>query len=104
VNINISTGSYDHFWEEPPLGHMEFWAFRFKPSCQMGEEIIFRFKGQVIAKAKVAFIEGPGHSRCAGTGNFERHWKVFWHPDTFVDLRQRLLTSASPGPLFSESK
>ena len=98
--INIPDFAYLHFWEETPPDSMEFWAFRFKPQCQIGEEIIFKFNGQVVAKAEVAFIEMPGKSRCRGTGKFERHYKVFWRPETFIDLRKNISFPTNPGPLF----
>ncbi|MCL4501594.1 MAG: hypothetical protein M1438_07020 [Deltaproteobacteria bacterium] len=101
MNINVPSFAQAHFWEEPPEGHIEFWAFRFKPPCQMGDDLIFRFDGQPVAKARVAFIEGPGKSKCRGTGKFERHWKVFWRPETFKDLRNNIQTEEYLGPLFS---
>lgn len=100
--INIPKFAQDHFWEEPPPDSMEFWGFKFKPHCQMGEEIMFRIDGRVVARAEVAFIESPGNSRCRGTGKFEKHWKVFWHPRTFVDLRERKTSLSNWGPLFSK--
>lgn len=90
MNITIPIWAVEHFWEEPPLGHEEFWAFRFKPRCQVGDPILFRLDGQVVARAKVARIERPGQSRCEGTGRFANRWKVFWKPDLFKDLREKV--------------
>jgi hypothetical protein len=91
MNINVPYHALDHFWEEPPAGSMEFWSFQFRPPCQVGDKIIFRNNGQSIAEALVAFIEPPGRSACETTGRFRRGWKVFWHPDSFKDLRSEKL-------------
>lgn len=87
MNINIPEWARDHFWEEPPEGHMEFWAFRFHPPCKIGDELIFRFDGKPVAKAIVDEIEPPGQSECETTGRFEYRWKVFWTNESFIDLR-----------------
>ena len=87
MNINVPHFAIDHFWEEPPEGSWEFWSFRFPPPCKVGDPLNFRFCGTIIAKAVVAKIEKPGQSKCDGTGRFERGWKVFWTPESFVDLR-----------------
>lgn len=65
---------------------MEFWAFRFEPKCKIGETIEFFYGQTKIAEAKVARIESPGKSNCEGTGRFKNRWKVFWKPETFVEL------------------
>jgi hypothetical protein len=87
MNINVPESAQGHFWEEPPEGSEEFWAFRFRPPCQVGDELIFRFDGQPIARAKVSRIEVPGQSECTGSGLFRNRWKVFWRPESFEDLR-----------------
>lgn len=87
MNINVSEWARDHFWEEPPAGHMEFWAFRFKPPCKVGDELIFRFDKKPVARARVHTIEAPGESSCEGTGKFKHRWKVFWTQESFVNLR-----------------
>lgn len=83
MNINVPEFARDHFWEEPPPGHQEFWSFRFPPPCKVGDTLNFRFDGLIVAHATVERIEAPGQSKCAGTGRFERGWKVFWLPETF---------------------
>jgi hypothetical protein len=85
--INVPEGALKHFWEEPPAGHWEFWAFRFKPKCKVGDRIIFKFDGKPIAEAVVAKIERPGQSVCKSTGRFKNRWKVYWTPESFIDLR-----------------
>lgn len=87
MNINVPEWAREHFWEEPPEGAEEFWAFRFKPPCRLGEELIFRFDGQPVARARVLRIETPGLSQCEATGKFRPRWKVFWSLDSFEDLR-----------------
>lgn len=87
MNVNIPSPARDHFWEEPPPGHQEFWSFRFRPPCEVGETLYFRFDKRVVATATVDRIEAPGKSSCATTGRFSTGWKVFWEPETFIDKR-----------------
>jgi len=87
MNINVPESARDHFWEEPPVGYYEFWAFRFKPPCEDDDELLFRFDGKVVARAFVSFIEPPGQSSCESTAKFKHRWKVFWAPESFEDLR-----------------
>ena len=87
MNINVPDWAMDHFWEEPPEGNVEFWAFRFKPPCKVGDPLNFRRNGAIIARAVCAKIEPPGSSECEGTGRFKNRWKVFWTMDTFEDAR-----------------
>ena len=84
MNINVPAFARNHFWEEPPEGHIEFWSFRFKPPCDVGDELLFRFDKRIVARAKVLRIEKPGITKCARTGGFEHGWKVFWTPESFV--------------------
>jgi len=87
MNINVPEFARDHFWEEPPEGFHEFWSFRFPPPCKVGDPLIFRFDKAAVASAIVDRIETPGLSECDGTGRFGKGHKVFWSPDSFVDLR-----------------
>jgi len=90
MNINVPDHAMSHFWKEPPPGSWEFWSFRFPPKCKEGDEIVFRRNKLAIAKAVVAKIERPGQSSCERTGKFKSGWKVFWTPESFVDLRNDL--------------
>jgi len=94
MKINVPPFARAHFWEEPPEGSMEFWAFRSRPACKIGEQLIFLFDARPVAKAVVAAIEPPGISCCDGSGNFFNHWKVFWKQESFEELE------APKGPLF----
>lgn len=87
MNINVAEQARDHFWEEPPSGSYEFWAFRFPPKCKVGDELTFKFDGVVVATAVVALIEPPGQSQCESSGRFKNRYKVYWDPETFEDLR-----------------
>lgn len=88
MNINVPKWAEEHFWDEPPKGDWEFWAFRFRPPCEVGEILYFRFdKKKIVARAKVAWIEPPGQSKCEHSGEYKNHWKVFWQPESFVDMR-----------------
>ncbi len=91
MNINVPQSVLDHFWEEPLEGSMEFWAFRFKPPVSVGDPLIFKLNNKPIARAICAAIEPPGKSQCDHSGNYLNRWKVFWHNESFVDLRERSL-------------
>lgn len=88
MNINVPDFAIGHFWDEPPEGSWEFWSFRFPPPCKVGDPLVFKHHGTIIAKAVCAAIEKPGESACEGTGRFKQGYKVFWSPEDFVDMRQ----------------
>lgn len=73
--INIPESAWEHFWDEPPEGHREFWSFRFKPKCGPGDKLVFHYRGQPVARATVDEVERPGQ--------FRSGWKVFWTPESF---------------------
>lgn len=86
MNVNIPEAARDHFWEEPPPGSSEFWSFRFRPPCEIGDQLIFKFDKKPVATAIVAKIERPGQSSCDQTGRFKSGWKVYWNQDSFKKL------------------
>lgn len=88
MNINVPEFARNHFWEEPPEGHEEFWSFRFPPPCKAGDTLFFKFDGKIVATAVVKRIEQPGQSKCEGTGRFGNGYKVFWTPESFADTRK----------------
>lgn len=89
MRINVPQCGRDHFWEEPPARHADFWAFRFEPKCRPGDIIEFYFDGEKVAQATVYLVQRPGRSQCAATGKFRNRWKVCWLPETFIDLREK---------------
>lgn len=88
MNINVPENAIGHFWEEPPEGATEFWAFRFRPPCEVGDELIFRYNKKPIATAIAAKIEPPGESSCAQTGKFKNKWKVLWTRQSFKKVEE----------------
>lgn len=90
MNINVPQFARAHFWEEPPSGSAEFWSFRFKPPCSVGDESIFRFDGVPVARATVHEIQKPGVSQCESTGKFRSGWKIVWLNESFEDLRKAI--------------
>lgn len=90
MRVNVPDKEIAHFWEEPPDGSWEFWSFRFEPECKVGDDIVFFHCNRPIAKAVVAKIERPGQSACDRTGRFRSGWKVFWQPESFIDLQSQL--------------
>ena len=100
--IQVPQASRAHFWDEPPEGHLEFWAFKDRPRCFINQKIIFSFGKQPVAEASVLRVEDPGLSKCTQTGKFKRHWKVMWHPSTFkkytsFDERKMSANEQEPG-------
>lgn len=87
MNINVPESARDHFWVEPPEGSCEFWSFRFKPPCEVGEKLTFRFDKKPVAEAVVAKVERPGQTKCDQTGRFGSGWKVFWRPESFKKIK-----------------
>lgn len=85
MNVNIPETAIEHFWEENNASE-EFWSFRFKPPCEVGYDLIFRYNRKPIATAKVLRIEKPGQSKCLNTGKFGNGWKVIWDTKTFKKL------------------
>jgi len=83
MKITVDNSVLDHFWEEPPLGSWEFWAFRWPVKAKVGDPIFFYFNKQLIAKAVIALIEPPGKSECERTGKYNNRWKVFWTQESF---------------------
>lgn len=86
MRITVPRWAEEHFWDEPPEGSREFWAFRFPPRCRIGEKIEFFMRGKKVAEALVDEVEPPGQSKCDATGRFRDRWKVFWRPESFVEL------------------
>lgn len=86
MKINIPEQAWNHFWEEPSKGAVEFWGFRFKPKCQIGDEIIFLYNRVPVAKAVVARIGRPGGDECSATGRFKNLWKVYWTQESFHEI------------------
>lgn len=81
--IEVPREARSHFWEEPPEGNLEFWAFKQRPRCFYNQKIVFTFDRQPVAEARVLRIEDPGNSKCEQTGKYEKHHKVFWNPREF---------------------
>jgi hypothetical protein len=84
--IEVPKASREHFWEEPPEGNHEFWAFRHPVICLPGEKIVFTFDSVPVAEALVLRTEGPGTTECQQTGKYKNHHKVFWDPKQFRSL------------------
>ncbi len=88
MRINVPKRAQKDFWNEPPEGSTEFWAFREKPDCKVRDVIEFYFGSKKVAETTVAIIEAPGFSVCEHSNKFKNHWKVFWLPESFIDLRE----------------
>jgi len=89
VTVPESEIANGHFWEEPPAGSEEFWAFRWPVKAQVGDRVVFNLNKKPIAEAVISRIEKPGESECAETGRFGNKWKVFWTQDSFRKLEPK---------------
>jgi GNAT superfamily N-acetyltransferase/2'-5' RNA ligase len=84
--IEVPKASREHFWEEPPEGNLEFWAFRHPIVCLPGEKLVFTFDGTPVAETVVSHTEGPGKTECVNTGKYKDQHKVFWDPKLFKEV------------------
>jgi hypothetical protein len=88
MKITVPPETEEHFWEEPPEGSWEFWAFVWPVKAKVGDTIYFYLNKKLIASATIALIEKPGESSCETTGKYKNRWKVFWKPESFKDERR----------------
>ncbi len=96
MKISVPESEHDHFWVEPPAGHEEFWAFRFPPKAQPGDQVIFHMDKKPVAEAVISRIEKPGEHSCEQTGRFKGRWKVYWHPDSFKKIEPKVSSASFP--------
>lgn len=90
LHIEVPRASRGHFWDEPPAGNLEFWAFKDRPKAFVNEKIVFTFNRKPVAEATVLKIEAPGHTKCEQTGKYEKHHKIFWDPQGFKKLENKI--------------
>jgi hypothetical protein len=88
LKINVPDAAMNHFWEEPPEGNWEFWAFTWPVRAKVGDYIYFYNNKKLIVMAVIAKVEKPGESECEKTGKYRNKWKVYWNSDSFVDYRK----------------
>jgi len=86
MKVNVPESEFDHLWEEPPAGNEEFWAFRFPPKAQPGDQVLFHMNKKPVAEAVISRIEKPGEHECEATGRFKNKWKVYWTPESFKKI------------------
>jgi len=86
MKINVPDEAKDHFWEEPPAGSEEFWAFVWPVRAKVGDQIFFQMDKKPVAEAVISRIEPPGQSECERTGQYKNRWKVYWTPESFKKL------------------
>jgi 2'-5' RNA ligase/ribosomal protein S18 acetylase RimI-like enzyme len=91
--IEVPKGVRDHFWQEPPDGNLEFWAYRHAVNVLPGEKIVFTFDGAPVASVVCHHTEAPGQSKCENTGKYEKHHKVYWDPKKFKRLDGKTASS-----------
>ena len=85
--IRVPPIALEHFWEEPPEDTWEFWGCREQPDCAPGDILTFTVAGIPVAAAQVHHVEEPGQSACDRTDYWRNAYKVFWTPESFIDLR-----------------
>lgn len=104
MKINVPESEHRHFWEEPPAGHEEFWAFRFKPKASLGDRVVFHMDKQAVAEAVISRIEPPGKTACEQTGRFGNRWKVFWTPESFRKIAAKTAIPTTDRTPVTETK
>ena len=82
MKIHVPPSAREHFWEELPEVTVNLWAFKSKPRCKIGDELIFMFDGRPVATARVSGIEPPRLPWREGG----KEWRVFWHQKSFQAL------------------
>lgn len=105
MNINISEESWPEFFHDYGADVQEFWGLgRFKPRCEIGDTIYFRYEGRVVATATVSAIGKPGQDECGHSGKFRNSWKIYWAPRSFKDLRALMYDKEAQMALNRESR
>jgi hypothetical protein len=92
MNINIPPDSRE--WLFAPRDRFQacLWSLgRFRPKCEVGNWLLFRFDGKIVARAKVYLILRPGEHNCVAHHGLRelKGWKVVWKQTTFQDLRNQ---------------
>jgi 2'-5' RNA ligase/8-oxo-dGTP pyrophosphatase MutT (NUDIX family) len=82
--IEVPSFARDHFFEDSG-GKEEFWAFKDRPLCLHGEQVVFTFDRYPVAEAVALRVEEPGKTKCDATGLYGDHYKVFWTPASFKE-------------------
>ena len=89
MNINIPPDSEQWLFGDHGDADGAKWSFKYRPPCEVGDPIIFRFGGKAVAKAIVHLILQPGeldgwahHGKRYLSGH-----KVVWLWSTFTDMR-----------------
>jgi len=102
MKITVPPQEFDHFWEDPPPGHDEFWAFRWPVRAKVGDQILFHMNKKPVAEAVISRIEKPGESECERTGRFKNMWKVFWKPESFKKIEAKKAAAKEPWEMSRE--
>jgi hypothetical protein len=94
MNINIPPDSRDWLFSAPPTNNYtgRLWSLgRFRPKCDEGDALYFRFDGKIVARAKVHYIASPGRFNgvCHNGKRELKGWKVCWLNSSFEDLRNK---------------
>ena len=90
ININIPPDSQEWLFSPAPLDDGRLWSLgRFRPACDAGDDIFFRFDGDIVAAATVHEVYKPGlfDAVCHNGKRFLSGWKVTWMNEAFIDLR-----------------
>ena len=97
MNINIPGDSREWLFAEPAdPNNGRLWSMgRYPPPVKAGDEILFRFDGDVVASAICHEVYKPGlFNTISHNGARDlRGYKCTWLNSTFVDLRRRFTAS-----------
>lgn len=90
MNINIPANSRSWLFQPHPRDEGALWSLgRYPPACEVGEQLVFRFDGEAVARAVVHSILEPGDHDgvCHDGSRYLRGWKVVWMWSDFEDVR-----------------
>jgi hypothetical protein len=89
MNVNIPPDSQAWLFAAHPRDEGALWSFRYQPPVEVGGELVFRFDGEPVARARVHLILEPGDhdGPCHNGMRYLSGWKVVWQWADFEDLR-----------------
>ena len=83
--MKIHVSDRELFWDD--LGDwLNFWTFKFRPRCKIGDELLFMVDSRPLARARVSGVEPPGIPWQEGDAELFNQWKVYWYQRTFQAL------------------
>lgn len=83
MNVPVPANAMARLFAPSAPGVMDCWTLTFRPACEPGEVVRFRFGGRDVARAVIVRAE----QRTRRDGSLRELWAIVWDPATFEDLR-----------------